>query len=116
MMNNKQRAKIIREQWEAKSKLNLPNISEEERASLRIKVDSLQRRLDAETSPDIFKNLNDRPKPKVEVDIFGHKTRDLTDEEKKEIFKGAPYFGVPAPEKEEPHLTYYYLFQNRKKK
>lgn len=114
---DRKRRKLIEQQCELKNKLNyMMTLTDEERASIQMQIDSLQRRIDASTgNEDIFspKYANVQGNG---ADIFSPEKNDLTKEQIKEILDGGFDSGVPRPVNPEPCYTYYRYNKASKKR
>lgn len=118
-MNSNKRHQLFQQIADAQNMLKYSkNLSDEQKATLQMRINSAQRQLDSESNgSDIFHNDIEKlgSKPTGNVDIFNPEPNEVSDETKDWLFSGQD-FGVPKPAKEYPHLTYYSLFQNGKKR
>ena len=111
-MNDRERKKIIDKIGELKRNLKYRlSMTEEEKVSLQMQIDSLERRINAERNPNVnifqtdYQLMGKTSNPNI--DIFSPEKNDLTKEQIKEILDGGYDFGVPRPEKPEPCYSYY---------
>lgn len=117
-MNSNKRHQLHMQIGDAKHILQYKsNLSEEEKISLQMKIDSAERQLAMDSNgANIFEqDYGITQKGTGKEDIFNQEKNEVSEEAKAWLFSGYD-FNVPKPTKEYPHLTYYCQFQNGKKR